>query len=109
MGLMKVALVVMPMVIMLRYPFVQDLTVDSVSYQSGRFVVVGTLKVVFTDDAWIEFGYKDGNFFWFDKWWRDEAPGTAFGPFRLVSMSWTLLEHAETYDRLAFVMVLEKR
>jgi hypothetical protein len=108
-GLMKVLLVVMPMVIMLRYSFIQDLTVTPVTYQNGQFIITGTMKVLFTDEAWSQFGYKDGNFEWFNEWWQTEAPGMTMGPFRLVSMTWILIEHTETYDRLEFILVLERR
>lgn len=107
--LMKMVMVVVPMVIMLRYPFVRDLVVTAADYQGGQVIVTGTLTVQLTDQAWSEFGYKDGNFEWFAKWWQDEAPGVDVGPFRIVSVTWTLVEHTATYDKLAFVAVLEVR
>jgi hypothetical protein len=108
-GLMKVLLIVIPMVIMLRYPFIQDLTVTSVTPQNGQIIITGTVKVLLTDEAWTQFGYKDGNFEWFNEWWQTEAPGMTKGPFRLVSMTWILNEHTETYDELRFTLVLERR
>jgi len=102
-------MVVVPMVIMLRYPFIKDLTVAPASYQGGRVIVTGTLTVWFTDDAWSQFGYKDDNFAWFAEWWEEEFSGAKVGPFRLVSVSWSLLEHTATHDRLGFVAVLELR
>lgn len=105
----KVLVIVIPMVIMLRYPFIQDLTVTSVTYQNGQIVINGTMKVLFTDEAWTQFGYKDDNFDWFNKWWQTEAPGMTMGPFRLVLMNWTLIEHKEAYDKLGFTLVLERR
>ena len=108
-GLTKVLFIVIPMVIMLRFPFIQDLTVTSVTYQNGRLIVTGSMKVLFTDEAWIQFGYKEGNFDWFNEWWQTEAPGMTKGPFRLVSLTWILIEHTEAYDKLGFTMVLERR
>lgn len=107
--LMKMVMVVIPMVIMLRYPFIKDLSVATVDYQGGHIIVTGTFRVLLTDQAWSEFGYKDGNFEWFNKWWQDEAPGIDVGPFRIVSVTWTLVEHTATYDKLAFAAVLEVR
>jgi hypothetical protein len=31
------------------------------------------------------------------------------GPFRLVSMTWILIKHTDTYDKLGFTLVLERR
>lgn len=107
--LMKMVMVVVPMVIMLRYPFIRDLAVTAADYQGGHVIVTGTLTVLLTDQAWSEFGYKDGNFEWFAKWWQEEAYGIDVGPFRIVSVTWTLVEHAATYDKLGFVAVLEVR
>jgi len=104
---MKVLLVVVPMVIMLRYPFIKDAAVTSVNYDDGQIVVTGTVKVLFTDEAWTEFGYKDGNFYHFDKWWQEEAPGLKCARLRLVSAEWVLIEHTDTYDVLGFTMVWE--
>lgn len=108
-GLTKVLFIVIPLVIMLRFPFIQDLTVTSVTYENGKFVITGTIKVLLSDEAWAQFGYKDGNFYWFNEWWQTEAPGMTKGPFRLVSVTWTLIEHTEAYDRLGFTLVLERR
>jgi hypothetical protein len=108
-GLMKVLSIVIPMVIMLRYPFIQDLTVTRVTYQNDQIVITGTMKVLLTDEAWTQFGYKDGNFEWFNEWWQTEAPGMIKGPFRLVSMTWILIQHTEAYDELGFTLVLERR
>ena len=107
--LMKVLLIVIPVVIMLRYSFIQDLTVTSVTCQNGQIVITGTMKVLLTDEAWTQFGYKDGNFEWFNGWWQTEAPGMTRGPFRLVLMTWTLINHTEAYDELGFTLVLERR
>lgn len=98
---------VVPMVIMLRYSFIKDFEVASVSHSGGQVVVSGTLRVLFTDEAWTEFGYKDGNFYWFNKWWQEEAPGMTYARLRLVSAEWVLIEHTETYDVLGFTMVWE--
>ena len=108
-GLIKVLFIVVPMVIMVRYPFIQDLTVTSVTYQNEQMIITGTMTVLFTDEAWSQFGYKDGNFDWFNEWWHTEAPGMTKGPFRLVSMTWNLIEHTEAYDMLRFTLVLERR
>lgn len=108
-GLTKVLFIVIPLVIMLRFPFIQDLTVTSVTYENGKFVITGTIKVLLSDEAWAQFGYKDGNFYWFNEWWQTEAPGMTKGPFRLVSMTWILIEHTEVYDELSFTIVLERK
>jgi hypothetical protein len=106
-GLLKVLFVVVPMVVMLRYPFIKDAAVTSVSYDGGRIIMSGTVRVLFTDEAWSEFGYKDGNFYWFNKWWQEEAPGLTYARLRLVSAEWVLIEHTDTYDDLGFTMVWE--
>jgi hypothetical protein len=54
-GLIKVLFIVVPMVIMVRYPFIQDLTVTSVTYQNGQFIINGTMKVLLTNEAWTQF------------------------------------------------------
>lgn len=107
--LLRLIFLVVPMVVMLRYSFIKDAEVTSVSYNGGQITVSGTVGVFFTDEAWTEFGYKDGNFYWFNKWWQEEAPGLTCARFRLVSAEWTLLEHTETYDLLSFTMVVELR
>jgi hypothetical protein len=104
---MKVLLIVAPMVVMLRYPFIKDAAVTSVSLHGGQIIVSGTVRVLFTDEAWTEFGYKDGNFDWFSKWWQEEAPGLTHARLRLVSAEWVIIEHTEAYDVLGFTMVLE--
>jgi len=34
------------------------------------------MDVLFTDEAWAEFGYKDGNFCWFNEWWQNQTGNT---------------------------------
>jgi hypothetical protein len=105
-----VFLAVIPMVIMSRYPFIKDMTITSTNVDpaTGYVTAQGTMKVMFTNDAWTQFGYKDDNFYWFNKWWQEEAPGITYGPFRIVSATWTLVEHTENYDKLEFTIVLAK-
>jgi hypothetical protein len=92
--------------IMQQYPFIRGLQVSYVGFQNGNIVVYGTMRVYFTPLAWTEFGYKAGNFYWFNLWWQTKALGMPVGCFKLVSMKWTLVEHTENYDVLNFVMVL---
>lgn len=106
--LSKLLLLVFPAIIMARYPFIQNLSVASLNYEGGYLVISGTMDVYFTDQAWAEFGYKDSNFYWFNEWWQDQI-GNRYGPFKLVSITWDIIVHTETYDRLAFVVVLEPK
>ena len=106
-GLLRVLFIVVPMVVMLRYSFIKDFEVTSVDYHGGQITVSGTVRVLFTDEAWTEFGYKDGNFYWFNKWWQEEAHGMIYARFRLVSAEWVLIEHTDAYDVLGFTMVWE--
>ena len=105
-----VFLVVVPVIIMNQYPFIKDMTINSANVDpaTGYITVQGTTKVMFTNDAWTQFGYKNENFYWFNKWWQEESPGTTQGPFKIISATWTLTEHAENYDRLEFTIVLAK-
>lgn len=107
---MAVFLVVIPMVIMNRYPFIKDMNINSANVDptTGYITVQGTMKVTFTNDAWTQFGYKNDNFYWFNKWWQEDAPGTTYGPFKIISATWTLTEHAENYDKLEFTITLAK-
>jgi hypothetical protein len=86
----------------------QDFEVTSYSFSGDYLMVTGTVEVPFTEAAWTEFGYRDGNFYWFSEWWQQQGD-IPIGPFRLVSITWTLLEHTESYDRLGFEAVLTLR
>ncbi len=106
--LSKLMGVIIPAIIMARYPFIQNLTVTSVSYESGYVVISGTMRVQFTGQAWTDFGYKDGNFYWFNEWWQEQV-GETHGAFKLVSIRWAFIEHTGTYDKLGFVITLEPK
>lgn len=95
-----------PSVIMAQYPFIHNMKIGSVATVGTYLVVSGTMKVYFTDAAWKEFGYKPGNFYWFQKWWNSNAPFT-YGLIKIVKVDWTLLKHTEKYDELAFVARIE--
>lgn len=104
--LLKLLYVIIPAIVMARYPFIQNLNPTSLNYENGYLIINGTMDVQFTDQAWTEFGYKDGNFNCFNTWWQDQI-GNTYGPFKLVSITWTLLEHTENYDKLSFQVVLQ--
>lgn len=104
----KFLMFIIPIIISARFPFIQKLTVTSYDYDGRYLAVTGTMDVLLDEEAWVEFGYKEGNFYWFNEWWQDQV-GNKFGPFRLVSITWTLLEHTETHDRLGFEMLLTLR
>ena len=106
--LFKFLTVIIPIIIAARFPFLQNLTVTSYAFAGDCLVVTGTLEVALTEEAWTEFGYRDGNFPWFDAWWEQQE-GNVYGPVRLISIEWTLLEHTESYDRLGFEAVLTMR
>ncbi len=106
--LSKLALVIIPAIIMARYPFIQDLGVTDLSFDGEYLHVYGTVKVQLTEEAWTEFGYKDGNFHWFNEWWQEQV-GNKYGPFTLISIEWTVLERTETYHKLSFNVVLEPK
>ena len=106
--IVKLLMIVFPMIIAARFPFLQNFEVTSYSLVGDHLVVTGTVEVPFTDQAWEEFGYRDGNFPWFDAWWEQQE-GNMYGPVRLISIEWTLLEHTESYDRLGFEAILTMR
>lgn len=106
--LSKLLYVIIPAVIMSQYPFIKNLAFTSLQYESGYLIINGTMDVQFTDQAWTEFGYKKDNFYWFDAYWQEQI-GNRYGPFELVAITWTLIEHTETFDRLSFQIVLEPR
>jgi hypothetical protein len=97
---------------MARYPFIKNLQITSISGSNNRLTITGILKVLFTREAWREFGYKRGNFYWFNKYWQDQVGKTVqFGNWhlKLLAIKWTLLEHEARYDKLGFVLVLANR
>jgi hypothetical protein len=106
--IVKFLTVIIPVIFAARFPFLQNFEATSYSFLGNYLVVTGTVEVPFTEAAWTEFGYRDGNFYWFNEWWQQQA-GTVYGPVRLVSITWTLLEHTESYDRLGFEAVLTLR
>jgi hypothetical protein len=97
---------VVPAIIMARYPFIRNLTVTSVNYTKGCVIVTGTMDVLFTKQAWTEFGYKNGNFYWFNLYWQHQV-GKTFWHCKLVAIHWTLVKHTPKYDKLAFIIVLK--
>ena len=105
-------MVIIPTIITTQFPFIQNFTVTSFNYAHARhrhyLVITGTMDVLFTDEAREKFGYEDGNFYWFNEWWQNQV-GAKYGPFRLVSITWTLIEHTETQDTLGFEVVLALR
>ena len=105
----KMIYIIVPAIIMSRYSFVQNLTVTSFNYADGQLIVNGTMDVYFSDQAWEQFGYKDGNFGYFNQWWEDNEGNLRFGAIKLVDITWTLLEEHETYDKLGFTAVLERK
>lgn len=106
--LIKFLCVIIPVIIAARFPFIQNFNVTSANYKGGYLIVTGTMNVLFTDEAWAKFGYKDGNFYWFNEWWQNQI-GSTYGPFKLVSITWVLIEHTETHDKLGFEIVLTLR
>lgn len=101
----KFLTVIIPVIIAARFPFIQNFTATSYNYDGEYLTVTGTMDVLFTDEAWEKFGYRDGNFYWFNEWWQNQI-GETYGPFRLVSITWNLIEHTETHDTLGFEVVL---
>lgn len=106
--LSKMLYMIIPAIIMARYPFIQNFTATSLTYENGYLIVSGTLDVYFREQAWNDFGYKKGNFDWFNEWWQNQV-GNRYGPFTLVSINWNLIEETETHDKLSFLIVLEPR
>lgn len=104
--LSKLAFAIIPAIVMAKYPFIQNLSVTSLSFDGEYLHVSGEVKVQLTEEAWTDFGYKGDNFYWFDKWWQEQV-GNKYGPFTLSSIEWTVLERTETYHRLKFTIVLE--
>jgi hypothetical protein len=105
----KMIYIIIPAIIMSRYPFIQNLTVTSFNYVNGQLIVNGTMDVYFSDQTWEQFGYKDDNFDYFNQWWEQNEGDLRFGAIKLVDITWTLLEEHETYDKLEFTAVLERK
>jgi hypothetical protein len=88
------------------YPFIHNFTISSYSFKDGRLVVSGRMDVYFTKQAWDEFGYKQGNFYWFNLWWQQQVGKVVYNEqgtkVKLVSVTWTLLKQTKTYDTLGF-------
>ncbi len=104
----RLLMFIIPIIITIRYPFIQNMEITSCRFRGKYLTVTGTMEVLLNDQAWTEFGYKEDNFYWFNEWWQDQV-GHRFGPFRLVSVNWTLIEHTEARDTLAFEIVLAFR
>ena len=95
--------------IMARYPFIQNLTVTGFTMSNGTCSVSGTMNVYFTQQAYEQFGYAKGNFYYFNAWWQNQT-GKVISldgiDVVLVSVNWTILKHTDAYDTLRFQFVL---
>lgn len=90
---------------MSHYPFIHNLHITSVSVHGNKWTVQGTMNVYFSKCAWSEFGYKDGNFYWFNLWWQNQTGKEfCFGGIKakLLWVNWTLIRHTDKYDSLGF-------
>jgi hypothetical protein len=105
-----------PSIIMVHYPFIKNLQINPVSIadlcltqpsSNHNIIISGTMKVYFTEQAWKEFGYKSGNFYWFNLWWQEHGAGIKIGWYTIKSIKWTLLQHTANYDELGFTIVLD--
>lgn len=106
--LSKLSVVIIPAIIMVRYSFIQDLSVTGLSFDGKYLHVSGMFKVQLTEEAWTEFGYQDGDFYWFNEWWQEQV-GNRYRHFALMSIEWTVLEHTETHHKLGFTLILEPK
>jgi hypothetical protein len=97
--------------VMATYPFIKDLRLTSFSMNGNTVTVSGTMDVHFTPQAWNDFGYKPNNFYYFNAWWQAEVGKVIYQSGRteviLKSVTWTVLEHTATYDRLSFKFTVE--
>jgi hypothetical protein len=89
--------------ILMQYPYVHNPVVTQM-YMADRNILVikGTLEIDFTHPEI----YHKGNFYWFNDWWQQQV-GKTYGPYRLVAITWTLLEEGETSDKLGFELRLK--
>jgi len=89
------------------YPFSRNIHATPVAINGDTITVKGTMDVYFTQQAWCEFGYKKGNFQYFDEWWHQQIGQTYryMGVHvKLVYIDWTLLQHYYDHDHLGFTL-----
>jgi hypothetical protein len=73
--------------------------------------VVGSVDIKYKNpQAWTEFGYKDGNFYYFEQYWQNQI-GKTFSyagiTATLVFISIELDKHTPSYDHLLFTVKLQ--
>ena len=92
------------------YPYAKNIRVVPVAIQGNTVTLKGSVDIYFTDRAWKEFGYKNGNFHNFDKYWQSqEAKKFSYlgNQVRIEHIDWTLVKHYHDHDRLSFVIKLK--
>ena len=73
-------------------------------------LLASSVNIQFTKKAWGEFGYKEGNLFFFNQWWQEQEGKTLSYKgvtVKLKSIEWNLVEHFNDHDHLTFRMQLQ--
>jgi hypothetical protein len=92
------------------FPFFKHINATPVAIQGDTVTIKGTVDVYFSCQAWREFGYKNGNFPYFDHWWHQQIGNTYWYMgvhAKLVYIDWTLLQHYPDHDHLGYVMKIK--
>lgn len=94
----------------IRVPYAKSLVLHIDDVSNGMVTVSGSVDIKYKNPkAWTEFGYKDGNFYYFSKYWEDQV-GNEFSyagiTVRLEGININLDQHTQSYDHLTFTILL---
>jgi hypothetical protein len=93
---------VIPQLVMMTYPSVQNIKITSVTYSKGCIVISGTLNMYYNSTIYPN---VPNEFFYFNQYWQKQVGRSYYG-VTLVAINWTLLQHTPTHDKLSFTITL---
>ncbi len=95
----------------LRAPYAKNLNAHFDGVNNGVYSFSGSVDIIYRNpQAWRDFGYKDGNFYFFNQYWENQVGNTftfAGVSAKLVDISITLDGHFQSHDHLLFTVKLQ--
>jgi hypothetical protein len=99
-------------IVNVKAPYAKNFEVHLASWDKGILTFTGSVDIHYKNpQAWIDIGYKDGNFQYFYAYWQQQEGKTfsyAGVNVKLIDVSMTLAQHTKSSDHLTFTIMLQQ-
>ncbi len=95
----------------IKAPYAKNLNVHFDGFSDGVYTFSGSVDIHYKNpQAWTDFGYKEGNFYFFNQYWQSQVGNTftfAGVTAKLVGITIVLAGHTQSSDHLVFTVKLQ--